>query len=361
MKNILCSLLLLLIFFACHHEEVFTPQVNNIQVVGSHNSYKMRMDTLIWQGLFMEDSLQAMQLDYGHISLTEQLDLGLRSLEIDVYHDPEGGKFKHPFGLKMIEMQGGQAKPFDTLVMESPGLKVLHNHDFDFRSNCGTFRICLEEIKSWSINNHDHYPIIITLNTKEEFIDRPGFTKPFLFSEGALDTIDMEILSVFEENQLIRPDDIRGDSETLEKAILTKGWGDLEKAKGKLIFVLDQNNEIMDRYIKNHPSLKERVMFVNAPVGTAEAAFLILNDPIEDFDLIQKRVKEGYLVRTRADAGTWEARKNDKSRFEKAKASGAHVISTDYYLPEEKFENDFKIILSGDKYYLIDKNKFKVK
>lgn len=315
------------------------------------------MDPLIWEGVFAEDSVQAMQLDYGHISLTEQLDLGLRSLEIDVYHDPEGGKFKHPFGLKMIEMAGATAIPFDTSIMISPGLKVLHNHDFDFRSNCGTFKICLDEIKAWSIAHPDHLPIIITLNTKEEFIDRPGFTKPFIFSNAALDTIDLEIQEVFAKGQLITPNDIRGDLPSLEKAVLTKGWGTLDDALGKFLFVLDQNNEVLDRYIEGHPGLKNRIMFANAPAGTPEAAFLILNEPVDDFELIQRRVKEGYLVRTRADAGTWEARRNDKSRFEKALASGAQVISTDYYIPDEKLGTGYQIQLPGGFYHKMKEGK----
>lgn len=344
-----------LIYGSCVKPETPEPMLNQIQVIGSHNSYKLKMDPLIWQGVFAEDSVQAMQLDYGHITLKEQLDMGLRSLEIDVYHDPEGDKFKHPFGLKMIEMAGGTASPFDTTIMESPGLKVLHNHDFDFRSNCGTFKICLDEIKAWSIAHPDHLPIIITLNTKEEFIDRPGFTKPFLFSKAALDTIDLEIREVFTKDQLITPDDIRGELPSLETAVLTKGWGTLESAKGKILFVLDQNDEVLKRYIADHPGLKNRAMFANAPAGTPEAAFLILNEPIDDFELIQQRVKEGYLVRTRADAGTWEARRNDTSRFEKAMASGAQVISTDYYLPDEKVETGYQVQFPGGVYHRIKK------
>lgn len=346
--------LCLLLFFACETVEQKQTALKDLQVIGSHNSYKLKMDPAIWQGLFQEDSIQAMQLDYGHISLTEQLDLGLRSLEIDVYHDPEGGRFEHPFGLTMMKMQGLNPAPFDTSIMEKPGLKVLHNHDFDFRSNCGTFRLCLEELKAWSVKNPKHLPIMITLNAKYEFIDRPGFTKPLPFSKNALDTIDQEILEIFQTTQLIRPDDIRGEAESLEAVILKDGWGSLEAAKGKFLFVLDHDNEILDRYIEGHAALRDRVMFVNAPVGTPEAAFLILNEVLEDFDLIQQRVQEGYLVRTRADAGTWEARRNDVSRFERAMASGAQVISTDYYLPDTTLGNTYQVRFpEGQGYHLL--------
>ncbi|WP_242403292.1 Ca2+-dependent phosphoinositide-specific phospholipase C [Asaia platycodi] len=41
-------------------------------------------------------------------------------------------------------------------------------------------------------------------------------------------------------------------------------------------------------------------------------------------------MKQGYLVRTRADANTIEARQNDLKRRDVAFSSGAHLISTDY-------------------------------
>jgi hypothetical protein len=37
------------------------------------------------------------------------------------------------------------------------------------------------------------------------------------------------------------------------------------------------------------------------------------------------------MVRTRSDAGTLEARKNDYTRFFAALTSNAQIISTDYY------------------------------
>jgi hypothetical protein len=42
------------------------------------------------------------------------------------------------------------------------------------------------------------------------------------------------------------------------------------------------------------------------------------------------------MVRTRADAGTWESRSGDYSRMNMAFSSGAQIISTDYYRPDER-------------------------
>ena len=55
-----------------------------------------------------------------------------------------------------------------------------------------------------------------------------------------------------------------------------------------------------------------------------------VEDPIGDFGRIQELVKAGFLVRTRADAGSVEERANDTRRRDRALASGAQFISTDY-------------------------------
>ena len=67
-------------------------------------------------------------------------------------------------------------------------------------------------------------------------------------------------------------------------------------------------------------------MFVTADSPTApEAAWFKVNDPIKDFDRIQRLVREGFLVRTRADADTRQSRANDGTQRDKAMASGAAV------------------------------------
>ena len=58
-----------------------------------------------------------------------------------------------------------------------------------------------------------------------------------------------------------------------------------------------------------------------------------MNDPVEEQALIQERVKQGFLIRTRADADTREARAGNTARREAALASGAQYVSTDYSGP----------------------------
>ncbi len=77
-------------------------------------------------------------------------------------------------------------------------------------------------------------------------------------------------------------------------------------------------------------------MFASVAETNAAAAWMKINDPVQDFAKIQKLVKAGFLVRTRADADLQEGKANDTGRREKAFASGAQFISTDYPEPDAR-------------------------
>lgn len=203
-------------------------------------------------------------------------------------------------------------------------------------------------MKNWSDANPYHTPITVTINAKDGEI--PNTRKPLVFDAAALQNVDDEIRSILPEEKLITPDLVRGKRATLEEAVLKDGWPKLNAVKGKFLFVLDESDPKMDLYLQKFPGLKGAALFVNAEEGNPEAAFRIINDPIADFKKIHSLVKKGYMVRTRADADTKEARTNDYTRFEKAKASGAQVITTDYYIPSKLFASDFQVIFDDGSY-----------
>src|SRR5688572_26233885 len=137
--------LIILVIYSCSPKN--EVRLNDIQVIGSHNSYKQAIEKPIMRMLLAKDS-NNIGLDYHHISLKEQLTLGLRGLEIDVLHDPEGGRFRYPVGLKLAQEKGFTLAPYDTLdQLTMAGFKVLHIPDVDFRSHCLTFIGCLTEIR----------------------------------------------------------------------------------------------------------------------------------------------------------------------------------------------------------------------
>ena len=92
-----------------------------------------------------------------------------------------------------------------------------------------------------------------------------------------------------------------------------------------------------------HFEKDERLLFLSVPSDHDQAAILVMNDPLKAFDDIGARVAEGFLVRTRADADTVEARSADDTRMRAAFASGAHFISTDYYVRDERLKSDYRV------------------
>ncbi|MEQ9301247.1 MAG: phosphatidylinositol-specific phospholipase C1-like protein [Cyclobacteriaceae bacterium] len=324
-------------------------RLNDLQVIGSHNSYKIAIEEPLFRILSTMDSARMAALAYDHPPLTDQLGMGLRNLELDVFHDPHGGRYMDPKGLGMVKSTGSVPLDFDMEnKLSQPGLKLFHIQDIDFRSHDLLFKEGLETLKNWSVENPDHTPIFILINAKDSKVE--GTRDPLTFTAQALDSIDLEIRSVFDDAQLITPDLVRGEFATLEEAILNEGWPKLSDMKGRFLFVLDEKEAKYSRYLEKHPGLRKAVLFVNETEGNPNAAFRVINDPIKDFDHISSLVDKGYIVRTRADAGTKEARSNDYHRFEKAKASGAQIISTDYYIRSQLFPSSLEINFGSGKY-----------
>jgi hypothetical protein len=306
-------------------------KLNQIQVIGSHNSYKLALDPSLLKLISRFNQNHAKALEYSHLTLGKQLDLGLCGLELDVLNDPEGGRFADPLGRRVQQSAGEEVLPYDAEVMKQPGFKVLHSQDIDFRSNCPLLHDAYRELRKWSETHPDHLPVVVTFNAKSGPSVLPGGVAALEFDKAALTAWDELSLAELGRKRLLTPADVQGSAATLEEAILTAGWPKLENCRGKFLLVLDESGPVRERYLGRKDS-QNRVMFTTSPPGSPTAAVLIMNDPIADQAQIQKRVKQGYFVRTRADAETWEARRSDLSRFKAAAESGAQVISTDYYV-----------------------------
>lgn len=331
------------------HTSAQELKLNQVQVIGSHNSYKSQMAPELISYLAKVNPSASQSLEYAHIPLEPQLDLGLRNLELDVFHDPQGGKYSNPKGLEIIKNSGGILPDYDPDdALSKPGLKLFHVQDLDFQSHYLLFADALEALKDWSENNPHHTPVFILINAKDGNI--PGTRATLPFTATALDSIDLEIRTHLGMENLITPDMVRGEFQDLESAVLAGNWPILDDVKGKFLFVLDENEEKTDRYLTAKPGLKNAVLFVNKKEGNPTAGFRIINNAVKDESYIIDLVRKGYLIRTRADSDTKEARNEDYSTFEKAKASGAQVISTDYYQPSTFFKSDYQVKFEGNSY-----------
>jgi calcium-dependent phosphoinositide phospholipase C len=320
--------------------------MNQLQYLGTHNSYHVRARQDLFDVLlgFLPDL--APTLDYTHVPLQEQFDTqGIRQIELDVFDDPDGGLYAN----HLVRTVFGESAASGIAELDEPGLKVLHVQEIDYETTCYTFVSCLTEIKNWSDANPRHLPIMVLVEVKDEAIPDPlnlGFVTPLPFGVDALNRVDAEIHSVFPREQLLLPDDVRGDDVTLEQAVLSRGWPPLSQARGKILFALDNSGSPLENYIAGHTSLEGRVLFTNSPPGTPEAAFMKRNNPLSNPGEIESLVEQGYLVRTRADAETEQARTNDTTQRDAALASGAHYISTDYPVPNPEF-SEYQVTLPG--------------
>ena len=303
-------------------------RMNQLQAIGTHNSYKLAMPGEEVAVHRAADRAGADSLDYAHRPLAEQLDAGLRGLELDVYYDPQGGRYLQPPG---VHRRGYAQSPWSTAdqrKMRLPGFKVMHLADIDFRSHCVALRECLGIVREWSRAHPRHLPILITLNAKDGR-SGPGAVPPLPFDTAAFDALDAEIRAALPDS-LITPDQVQGAHPTLRDGVRAGGWPLLGQARGKVVLALDEDVRKVALYRGARRSLEGRAMFVNTDEGSPAAAYLTLNDPLDQGARIASAIAAGYLVRTRADADTREARNGDTRRRDAAFGSGAQYVSTDY-------------------------------
>lgn len=317
----------------CTRAAIDALPMNAIQVVGTHNSYKLAIAPKEMETLRKANAKAADELDYSHKPLTEQLNGGARQLELDFVYDPQGGRYATPLFRKL----NPDTTPYDLTPMAQPGMKVLHVPDVDYRSVCPLFVDCLKEIRAWSKAHPDHVPILIIMNLKQDQLKIPGAVPLLPFDAAAMDAVDAEIRSVFKDSELITPDRVQGRRKTLREAVAAGGWPKLKTARGKIMFALDESPAVVAVYRGARRSLEGRVCFINTDEASPAAGYMTLNEPIELKDRIGAAVKAGLIVRTRADADTHEARSNDLGRQQAAFASGAQYVSTDYMEPDPRF------------------------
>jgi hypothetical protein len=321
-------------------------RLDQVQVLGTHNSYHLEPEPPLLDLLRQFDAALADSLEYSHPPLDEQFDAGIRQIELDVFADPEGGLYASRAAAPLIGQPAESGDP----ALDEPGFKVLHVQDIDFRSTCPTFVACLTVVRDWSADHPDHVPILVLVEVKQDPIPDPlnlGFVVPHVITAADLDALDAEIRSVFGDDEMLTPDEVRGDAESLEAAVLDGGWPAVDDVRGQVLFALDNTNEVLDLYVDGHPSLEGRVLFTSSPRGTPEAAFLKLNDPIADGAAIADAVEAGYLVRTRADSDTAQARSGVTAMRDAAFASGAQFVSTDYPEPDPRFDTGYAAPLPG--------------
>ncbi len=352
-------------------------RLNQIQVVGTHNSYQMPADPRVMKimGPRLKPLFESMQknmppdqaavmkeehpnpltdsftdaLDYIQAPLEMQLRAGVRSLELDLQADPQGGLYANPLPYRELRQAGEKdLAPIYEEQLRQPGMKVFHLADVDFRSQCPRFHQCLTLLRQWSDANPGHSPVFILLEPKLSGLEKvvPGASAVGAFDKAAFDEVDADILSVFGRDRLFTPDDLRGKHSTLEGAALANAWPQVTAVRGKFLFLFlvpGLNLKAFAPYLEGHDSLEGRVAFVQGLPGMKHTAFVMVDNALAKPGRVSDLVRKGYIVRSRADIDTWEARHDDVHRKDATLASGAQIISTDYPQSPNIYGNDYQV------------------
>jgi hypothetical protein len=240
--------------------------------------------------------------------------------------------------------------PFDATGLDAPGFKVLHMPDIDFRSSCPTLRQCLRQVRTWSEAHPGHVPLFLLIEAKNQDLPiLPGATRTVPFSPALFDDLDRELVEVMGRDRIITPDDVRNGYPTLNQAVRDGAWPSLAASRGKVLFLMLTANGPASTadYLKGHPSLRGRMAFLRAQPGEDHAAFLMFDNALVRSEEIKRYVEQGYLIRTRTDIETWEAKANNMERANAAFASGAQMVSTDFEVAGNAYGTDYVVRLPG--------------
>ena len=246
-------------------------RLNHGQVRGTHNSYHV------------DPGGPVDEWKYTHPTLPEQLDLGIRQFELDVYWDDE--------------------------------LAVYHFPAVDEQSTCPTLSACMDELNAWSERHPAHFPLLVLVEPKSAYDDL----------DPAVDYALLEdtITASWPIERILRPADIQADHPDVATALAVDGWPVLGEVRGGVVLSLLDRGEHGAFY----KDVDDPLMFAGANPGDAWAGFFLMDDPSSD---IAAAVLEGALVRTRSDAGV----EPDPERHAVALDSGAHALSTDFADPD---------------------------
>lgn len=267
-------------------------RLNEIQLLATHNSYKKLGSPIAKFIIGLGDKVEAEALKYENNPLTDQLNHGIRSFELDLRY-------------RKVDFE------------------VIHAPLADNSSTAPKFDLALEEILMWSGHNPGHIPIMILLELKGDWM----FLDPALsdFGEKELSALD-DLIRETLGSKLFTPGDITAPGETLNQAVREKGWPLLNDVRGKVIFILHPG-QYTDTYTALDPGFSNMAMFpaaADTDTDNTYASFIVHNDPrVEE---VNRLVSANYIVRTRLDSNL----EVSETRFQNGVASGAQILTTDY-------------------------------
>ena len=263
-----------------------TLRLNHAQALGSHNSTHQQPE-MLW------DDSHA----YTHPPLGEQLELGVRMLELDVH------------------------------LREGVGYEVFHLPVLDEETSCLLLEDCLSEIKAWSDAHPCHLPVLVWIKPKDE---ADVLIEDLLPQVGRTAELEAALAAVWPAERVITPDEVRGTHDTLPAALSADGWPTLGALRGRILFSLIGGGEHRDTYLAESPDLADRWLFVDMPEVTNPAAAMAKDGSPEE---LRAWAEAGLLVTANVD-GVTSSDEDNAARLAAALEAGVNFAATDFVVPQ---------------------------
>jgi hypothetical protein len=270
-------------------------RLNHLQVTGTHNSYHV-------QTAYPIDASHK----YTHKPLDQQLEGGVRTLELDLHAGDDGMLVYHIFAL-------------------------------DQQTTCTKLFDCLTVIKGWSDAHPKHTPIFVWFEIKND-TSAPVVGKKI---EDVGD-VDTEVRAVFPENQIITPAFVQSHYASLRDRVVVEGWPKLTDVAGKIMFVLLNRDDLTKGYTHEYKDLTGRLMFANTTSDQFELPWAVITkiDDPNDGTTAAAALSARMLVCTNV-CSVDKADDVCEANLSAAVANGFHML-----------EDDLPFPIDGRSYYL---------
>ncbi len=300
-------------------------KLNEIAILGTHNSYQRLATAETRFAMNIIDAITFKKagldtFDFEMDTLTEQLEMGVRNVEIDIETLDKDEKIE---------------------------FKVTHNSLIDNASSAYDFTKALQEIKMWSDNNPNHIPVIIIVEPKSFVIEINGMKKFSLEYAQELDKIVSDTLG----DSLLTPKDMLRDYASFKEMRENDDWISLKEAQGKILVLL-HDCDVTESYIALDETIKTQNMFPMLRYddrNESYTSFILENDAWRASERKIENIDESNLiVRTRADVYP----EYSDERYEVIEDCGSQIITTDF--PEKVDGNEGNVFsFNGKKIKLL--------
>lgn len=277
-------------------------RLNELRYLATHNSYKQAIspEAQVFYDYALFGACNGLY-DYVFDTVTEQLNNGIRSIEIDLY--------KHK-----------TADGFD--------IKILHNCLTEASSSMADFELGLKELRMWSDYNEGHLPVIVLVEPKTSGIGNFGAMDSEAF------TYAFSLMETILGDKLYTPADAIGDYSTFAEMRAANDYPAVRDLTGKFVFLLHESKK-KDSFTSLDETLLSQKMFYTAYASSLSKGksgvyadnvlFVLANEP-SDSELMEYAVDNNYIVRTRIDLHHIVS----EERLTQGIESGANIMSSDY-------------------------------